>query len=98
VNCGTALAESFIGGVVRISIVADLHQSRLSAASLHPLDPLGPPGRRLEGICEILCLVYDLTVAELHNAHRVRWSTLVDDCVFRDPEITFSENSFDIEA
>lgn len=73
-------------------------QKRLDAASLHPLNPLGPPGRRLEGICEILCLVYDLTVPELHNAHRVRGSTLVDDCVFRDPKIVFSEDSFDTEA
>ncbi len=38
------------------------------------------------------------TVAELHNAHRVCWSPLVGDCVFGDPEITFSENSFDVET
>lgn len=57
-------------------------------AALDPLNPLRPPGRRLERIREILCLVYDLTVAELHNAHRVRWSPLVDDRVFRNPEVT----------
>ena len=68
------------------------------AASPDPLNPLAPPGGRLEGIREILCLVNDLTVAELHNAHCVRHSPLVGDCVFRDPEITFSENSFDVEA
>ena len=67
-------------------------------ATLHPLNPLGPPGRRLEWIREILCLVYDLTVAEFHNAHRIRGLTLVDDRVFRNPEIIFPENSFDSEA
>src|SRR5271170_6742658 len=67
-------------------------------ASRDPLNPLAPPGRCLEGIREILCLVHDLTVAELHNAHCVGWSPLVGDCVFRDPEITFSENSLDVEA
>lgn len=40
--------------------------------SLHPLNPLGPPQRRLEGVCEILRLVYDLAVAHLHDAHRIR--------------------------
>src|SRR5271169_4213478 len=68
------------------------------AASCDPLNPLTSPGRRLEGICEILCLVHDLTVAELHNAHCVCWSPLVGDCVFRDPEITFSENLLDVET
>jgi hypothetical protein len=65
---------------------------------LNSLNPLAPPGRSLEGIREILCLMHDLTVAELHNAHRVCWSPLVGDCVFRDPEITFSENSLDVET
>src|SRR5258708_4024169 len=69
-----------------------------NAASRDALNPLAPPGRRLEGIGEILGLVHDLTVAELHNAHCVGWSPLVDDCVFRDPEITFSENSLDGET
>src|SRR6202161_2090169 len=63
-----------------------------------PLNPLASPGRRLEGIRKILCLVHDLAVAELHNAHCVCWPPLVDDCVFRDPEITFPENSLDVEA
>jgi hypothetical protein len=39
-------------------------QSRLSAASRYPLNPLAPPSRRLEGIREILCLVHDLAVAD----------------------------------
>ncbi len=59
---------------------------------------MAPPGRRLEGIREILGLVHDLSVPELHNTHRVGWSPLVGNGVFRDPEITVSENSPDIEA
>src|SRR5262245_15651010 len=72
--------------------------SILSAASRGLLNPLPPPGRRLEGIPEILCFVDDLAVAELHNTHRVCQSYLVRDCVFRDPEIPVSENSLDVEA
>src|SRR5580658_4496876 len=64
----------------------------------HLLNPLTSPRRRLEGIREILCLVHDLAVAELHDAHGVCWSTLVGDRVFRDPEITFPHNSLDGEA
>jgi hypothetical protein len=70
----------------------------LNAVSCGPLNPLAPPGGCLEGIREILCLVHDLTVAELHNAHCVCWSALVGDGVFRDPEITVSENSLDVET
>src|ERR1700733_14691379 len=62
------------------------------------LNPLAPPCRSIEGIREILCLVHDLTVAELHDAHCVGWSTLVGDGVFRDPEITFPDNSLDVET
>src|SRR5580698_11332906 len=70
----------------------------LVAASRDLLNPLLPPRRRLEGICKILCLVHDLTVAELHDAHGICWSPLVSDCVFRNPEITVSENPLDVEA
>src|ERR1700687_1134837 len=83
--------------VVPIGVVADL-PSRLNAASLEPLNPLAPPGWRLEGIREILCLVHNLTVAEFHNTHGVCRSPLVGDCVFRDPEIAFSENSLDVKT
>jgi hypothetical protein len=61
------------------------------------LNPLASPGWRLEGIREILCLVHDLAVAELHNAHCVCRPPLVGDCVFRDPEITLPENSLDVK-
>jgi hypothetical protein len=75
--------------------------NRMSAdgdVSRDPLNPLAPPIRCLEGVCEILCLVHDLTVAKIHNAHRECWSPLVSDYVFGDPEITFSEDSPDVET
>ena len=74
------------------------HHFRLNGASGDPLNPLAPPGRRFEGIREILCLVHNLTVAELHNTHCVCRPPLVGDGVFRDPEIAFSENSLDVET
>src|ERR1700683_2640438 len=80
-----------------IRVIADL-QSRPDAASRDPLNPLAPPGRRLEGIREILCLVHDLAVAEFHDAHCVGGSPLVGDRVFRDPKVTFSENALDVET
>jgi len=67
-------------------------------ASRDPLYPLAPPVRSLERVREILCLVHDLTVAKLHNAHSVRWSPRVGDDVLGDPEITFAEDSPDIET
>jgi len=70
----------------------------LSAASRDLLNPLLPPGRRVEGIPEILCFVDDLAVAELHNTHGVCQPPLVRDRVFRDPEIPVSENPLDVEA
>jgi hypothetical protein len=84
--------------VPRSSHLVDLSTSSPAIGSTDPLNPLASPGWRLEGIREILCLVHDLAVAELHNAHRVCRLPLVDDCVFRDPEITFAENSLDLEA
>ena len=36
------------------------------------LDPLSAPCGCLEGICEVLCLAYDLAFAKLHDAYRVR--------------------------
>src|ERR1700746_1526429 len=70
----------------------------VSAASRELLNPLPPPGWRLEGIPKILCFVDDLAVAELHDTHRVHRSSLVSDCVLRDPEIPASENPLDLEA
>ena len=70
----------------------------LSAPPPDLLNPLPPPGRRLEGIGEILCFVNDLAVAELHDAYRLRRSPLIRDGVFRDPEIPVSEHPPDLES
>ena len=48
-------------------------------------------------ICEILRFVDDLAVAELHDTHRIRQSSLVSDCAFGDPEISASENPLDLK-
>ena len=72
--------------------------SILRAASHGLLNPLSPPCRRLERIREILCFVDDLPATELHDTHRICQSSLVRDCVFRDPEIPVSENALDFEA
>jgi hypothetical protein len=42
--------------------------------------------------------VNDLPVAEFHNAYRVSLPPVIGDGVFRDPKITFSLNSPDIET
>ena len=83
---------------IRVDSRAGLHPARRSAALRGSLDPLASPGRRFEGVGEVLCLVHDLTVAELHDAYGVRRSPLVGDGVFGDPEITFSDNSPDVET
>src|ERR1700733_11977201 len=62
------------------------------------LNPLTSPRWRLEGICKILRFVHDLSIAEFHNTDSVCRMPLVSDNIFRDPELTFSENSPDIEA
>src|SRR5271165_3174090 len=85
-------------GLVSLKFWIEEKVDSASAASRDLLNPLAPPGGRLEGIREILCLAHDLSVAELHNTHCVCWSPLVRDCVFRDPEFTVSENSLDVEA
>jgi len=45
----------------------------------------------------MLCLVHNFTFADFHNPHRVCWPPLIGDCVFRDPEVTFSENALDVK-
>jgi hypothetical protein len=42
-----------------------------TATSRDLSNPLPPPRWRLEGVCEILCLVHDFTIAEFHNAYCV---------------------------
>ncbi len=50
---------------------ADPASPPIRGASRDPLHPLAPPGRRREGVCEVLCLMHHLPVAELHKAHGV---------------------------
>ena len=88
-------------GAARVSYLRTKRCTRgvqQGVASLDLLNPLPAPSRRLEGIREILCFVDDLAVAELHNAHRVGCSLLVRDGIFRDPELSVSENPLDLEA
>lgn len=61
---------------------------RLHVLSGDPLNPLTPPGWRLEGVGKILCLMYDLAVVELHHADRAYCPSLIDDRIFRDPELS----------
>jgi hypothetical protein len=66
--------------------------------SLSPLDPLSPPGWGLERIGEVLRLMGDLAIAELHDTDRVDWSALVRDHVLGDPQIATPEDAPDSEA
>ena len=63
-----------------------------------PLNPLTSPGRRGKGICKILRLVHNLTVAELHNTYCKCLLFTVVFGIFRYPEITISEHSPNLEA
>jgi len=80
------------------SVAAGLFPFDLNSASRDPLNSLASPGRRIEGVREILCLMYDLAIAGFHNADGVCWPPLVGDRVFGYPEITFSENSLDVQT
>jgi len=70
----------------------------LSAASRLPLNPLPPPGRRLERVREILRFMDNLPGAKLHDANGVRHLPLVLDGVFGDPEISVAEDTLHLEA
>ena len=83
---------------VRIQLQTTRRIEARPVASSDLLNPLASPSWRVERICEILCFVHDLTVAELHNADRVRRPPLINNRVFRDPEVAFSENSLHLET
>jgi hypothetical protein len=74
------------------------HKSRRSGLVCDLLDPLTPPGRRIEVIGEVLCLTHNFAAPKLHDAHRTGWLTEIVDGVFGDPEIFSSQNSPDLEA
>lgn len=70
----------------------------LIVASCDPLNPLASPPRGLEGFSEVLRLVHNLTVAELHDAYGESRPALICDDVFRNPEIASSENPPDVKT
>lgn len=81
----------YAGGVGGVHWVADW-------GSGDGVNPLGAPGGGFEGIGEVLGFVDDLLVAEFHDADGEGRAALVDDGVFGDPEIAFSQHSPDLEA
>jgi len=62
------------------------------------LNPLLPPARRFEWVRKILRFVDDFAVAKLHDADGVGLTILVNDRVFRDPEISAPEDPVDLET
>src|SRR5262249_20665132 len=54
--------------------------------------------RRVKVIGEILRFVGHQSFAEFHDAHSVRWSTVIGKYEFRDPEIAAADNSPDRET
>jgi hypothetical protein len=64
-----------------------------ASISLYPFDPLGPPGRGLERVREVLRLAGNLTIAELHDANRVNRAPVVADHVLANPQVAASHHS-----
>ena len=62
------------------------------------MDPLPSPGRRFEGVGEILGFMNHFVIAELHDAYRVRGLSFVEDGVLGDPEVAIADNSLNFEA
>jgi hypothetical protein len=62
------------------------------------LDPLSSPGRWLEQIGKVLCLVGHLAIAKLHNADCLSWLLVVAEHVLGDPEIAVPNDAPDGEA
>src|SRR5258708_4885527 len=52
-------------------------------------------GSRVKPICEILGFVGHQSLAEFHDAHRVRWCTVITKYEFSNPEIAVPDNSLD---
>jgi len=66
--------------------------------SPHPFGPLGPPGRRLERIREVLRLAGDFTIAELHDTNSADRMPVVADHVLANPHYATSDHSADGES
>src|SRR3954468_9850936 len=94
------VARSAIWRSVRMANLAFTTRlrARQELASCDGLNPLAAPGGGLKGVGEVLGLVHDLTVTELHDAYGECGLALVGDGVFVDPEIAASEDSPDVEA
>jgi hypothetical protein len=61
------------------------------------LDPLGTPGRRVEGISKVLSLVRHLAIRELHDAHGVGTLATVENHILGYPEIALACDPPDLE-
>lgn len=68
------------------------------ASSRSSFNPLMSPVGRLERICEILGFPHHLTVAKLHNAHRVCRASKIRDTVFGDPKASAAKYSLHVKA
>jgi hypothetical protein len=66
--------------------------------STYRLDPLCTRGPRLERIAEVLGLTGDLPVSEFHDAHRVRWQTVVRQDELSHPKVGGTEYASHREA
>src|SRR6202050_1154572 len=67
-------------------------------AFAHPFNPLSTPRAGLEGIPKVLCFPGNLVAAELHDAHGVRWFTVIRQNILGDPKITAADDSPHSEA
>src|SRR6516164_6545727 len=66
----------------------DPHPTQMpGSVSGHPLDPLSTRRSRLKRIAEVLGLASHLPVSELHDAHGVRWPTVIGQDKFGNPEV-----------
>src|SRR3954454_23141695 len=59
------------------------------------LDEMHARGCRVKSVGEILRLVGHQSFAKFHDAHRVRWYSVVGKYEFSDPEIAAADNSPD---
>src|SRR4051812_44351344 len=66
--------------------------------SVTRLDQVRPGRPGLERIAKILRFVGDLSVAEFHDAHRVRRHAVITEHEFSDPKVTVADDPLDGEA
>ncbi|MEV6117755.1 hypothetical protein AB0L59_36130 [Streptomyces sp. NPDC052109] len=89
---------------MRWEVRDDVHEAFLTlscsgdGSARHRLREGGPPGRRAEGVGEVLRLVHHVLVSEFHDAHRVRRHTVVGDDAFAHPQIRVAGDPLDDEV